>query len=531
MPNDLTKGLPRHLLSLHWAVRPDWMRMALDVLSRRSLLAELPAARPQALEALPGEPHQRTDRASVRGAVGILSVRGVLCRHPNIITEWCGGTSYAQLAHDFQVLLDDSSVGAIVLDCDSPGGEVTGCGEFASLIYQARDRKPIVAYVDGSACSAAYWIASAAERVVTSPTGLLGSIGACATFFDDRDAMARDGYREIVLVSSQSPRKNADPATEGGQSDIIEILTAIAQVFVEDVALHRGVTPEKVLADFGRGGVLVGRAAVAQGLADELGDFESLVASLQQPGLPSSGRMARTAARSLQLESFMKSHTSRLAARTGAPKAVAAVGSGDEVTIRAERAVMCQDGDTGTVVEVIENVTAIAVETTSGIVKYLLEAEVDVTKAADGSGGGTPATDAAPAAIAAAAAPVAVLAGEIADVAALEARFPVLCQALRAEAATAERTRVTKIQALASKGPAKTLQACLDDPACSYEAAAARLLEAADVERTARGQAFRRDDKGIPIPAVETPAAESSTETRVVSILRSAAIAEGRVTQ
>lgn len=514
MRSNTSVTLPLHMLSLEWAVRPEWMRAAVDLLNRRG--GRDAVIDVGALEAFPSQRKPQTERASVRGAVGFLPIRGMIFRHSNLFMQWCGGTSYAQLATDFQALLDDPNIETIVLDLDSPGGEVTGCQEFADQVYKARARKRIIAYVDGSACSAAYWIASAAERVVSSPTGLLGSIGTIASFIDDREAMASAGYREIILVSSQSPRKHVDVASEDGRRDIIAVLDAFAQVFVEDVARNRAVTAERVLADFGRGGVFVGRAAVAQGLADAIGDFEGLVASLQQPGLPTSGRAA---ARSSQSEITMQTRTQPPAARTGAPQ-VAAVGSGDEVTIRAERAATCQNGDTGTVVEVLENVTAVAVETSAGVVKYLLEAEVEVTKAAEtagGDGGGEQPAEAPAQAV-----------DEIADITALEARYPALCQELRTQAITAERTRVTRIQALAGKGPAKTLQACIDDAACTYEMAAARLLEAADAERTARGQAFRQDDKDIPLPAVETPAEASPTEASVSRILQSAAIAEGR---
>lgn len=513
MRNAPSSSLPFHMLSLEWAVRPEWMRTAVDLLNRRGGLEATIA--PHALEAFPGQRKPQTTRAMVRGTVGYLPIHGMIFRHANLFVQICGGTTYGQLATDFQALLDDPNVEAIVLEFDSPGGEVTGCREFADQVYRARGRKPVVAYVDGSACSAAYWIGSAAERVVTSPTGLVGSIGAMATFIDDSEAMARVGVREITLVSTQSPRKHLDPASDDGQRDVIAVLDAFAQVFVEDVARNRGVTPERVLADFGRGGVFVGRAAVTQGLADDVGDFETLIAALQQPGASPSGRAT---ARSSQTENVMKTRMSQRAARDGAPLA-AAVNDGDEVTIRAVRDVACQDGDTGTVVEVVENATVLAVETSAGVVKYLLEAEVEVTQAAEppATDGGAPPAE-----------PPPQVAGEIADVVALEARYPALCQELRTRAITAERTRVTKIQALAGKGPAKTLQACIDDAGCSYEMAAARMIEAADAERAARGKAFRQDDKDIPLPAVETPTEESPTEARVSRILQSAAMAEGR---
>jgi ClpP class serine protease len=57
------------------------------------------------------------------------------------------------------------------VNIDSPGGEVNGANELAQAIYDARGKKPIVAYVGGAGASAAYWVASAADRVVASSHG------------------------------------------------------------------------------------------------------------------------------------------------------------------------------------------------------------------------------------------------------------------------------------------------------------------------------------------------------------------------
>ncbi len=68
-------------------------------------------------------------------------------------------------ANDFQQALNNPAISNIILHIDSPGGMVTGVHECAEMIYQARGKKPMTAYVSGMAASAAYWLASAVMKL------------------------------------------------------------------------------------------------------------------------------------------------------------------------------------------------------------------------------------------------------------------------------------------------------------------------------------------------------------------------------
>jgi hypothetical protein len=94
------------------------------------------------------------------------------------------------------------------------------------------------------------------------------------------------GFKEMQIVSSQSPRKRLDPDSQEGRNQIQQTVDSLAEVFISAMARNRGVTVEKVLSDFGGGGVLVGRAAVDAGLADKLGSFEEGLAELSAPESP-----------------------------------------------------------------------------------------------------------------------------------------------------------------------------------------------------------------------------------------------------
>ena len=239
---------------------------------------------PQALEAYRARASARGERMGVRDGVAILNVEGPLFKKANLFVEFCGATSYEILRRDLQAALDDPSITAILLNVDSPGGEANGCDELAAAIYDARGKKPITAYVSGMAASGGYWIASAADRVVISELAVLGSIGVVLGVEDRSSADERRGVRKVEIVSSQSPGKRPDVNTEEGRTQIQTMVDDLAEVFVSAVAKHRGVSSEDVISKFGAGGVKVGAKAVASGMADEVGQFEAVLASLSPSG-------------------------------------------------------------------------------------------------------------------------------------------------------------------------------------------------------------------------------------------------------
>jgi len=236
---------------------------------------------PEALAAKLGQPLANTRTADRRpNGVAIVPVTGPIFRYANLFTEISGATSAEILARDIQVALDDPTVKGIVLDINSPGGEVTGINELAAMIYNARGRKPISAYVGGLGASAAYWLASSASSVVVDATAMLGSIGVVMTHVDTTARDAKSDTKRIEIVSSNSPDKRINPAIDEGRAKIQVIVDQLATVFVEAVARNRGVTASKVNSDFGRGGVLVGAAAVKAGMADRLGSLEDVIGKL-----------------------------------------------------------------------------------------------------------------------------------------------------------------------------------------------------------------------------------------------------------
>ena len=178
--------------------------------------------------------------------------------------------------------LNDAAVWAIVLVSDSPGGEITGVHELASYIYQARQKKLMIAYAEGDFCSAMYWFGSACHFIVADPTAQIGSIGTVIQFVDRTEQLKKNGIKVWSMVASQSPNKRVDPTKDPGKKMYQTMLDETADVFLNDVAMYRGTTPDALMKAGNYGFVRVGRSALEHGLCDAISTKEQLTAALNQ---------------------------------------------------------------------------------------------------------------------------------------------------------------------------------------------------------------------------------------------------------
>lgn len=232
-----------------------------------------------------GEPKGGTLRVTTTpSGVRIIPVMGVVAHRANMFTEASGGTSTEQLTEAVQAAVADSTVRAIVLQLDTPGGSVMGTAELSQAIFNGRGTKPIVAVADGEMCSAGYYIGSAADHVVASPSSQIGSIGAVMLHRDESKANEQAGYKYTVIASGdhKADLNPYGPLTEQGLATARERVRAHYTNFVEAVARNRGLTFSQVEERYGRGKVFVGQQAVTQGLADRIGTLGEVVAELEK---------------------------------------------------------------------------------------------------------------------------------------------------------------------------------------------------------------------------------------------------------
>ena len=130
----------------------------------------------------------------------MIQVEGTLVQKLGTLRPYSGMTGYDGIRQNFLEALSDPAVEAIVLDIDSPGGEVAGCFDLVDTIYAARGEKPIWSVLSESAYSAGYAIASAADRIVVPRTGGTGSIGVISMHVDWSQALTEAGVKVTFIT-------------------------------------------------------------------------------------------------------------------------------------------------------------------------------------------------------------------------------------------------------------------------------------------------------------------------------------------
>ncbi|UZR93157.1 S49 family peptidase [Chondrinema litorale] len=175
------------------------------------------------------------------------------------------------------------NIKAIVLKVDSSGGQVKGIQEFSRII--AACSKPVVAFVDGEACSAAYFAITGANHIkLSGDIAMVGSIGTQLTAIDSRAALEKYGYKLISVYASKSVDKNKDQEEllKGNPEPIISnYLNPINDVFTDTVIQLRDEVNTKK-EDVTTGKVYMGQKAIDVGLADSMGTLQEAIQLARQ---------------------------------------------------------------------------------------------------------------------------------------------------------------------------------------------------------------------------------------------------------
>jgi len=212
--------------------------------------------------------------------VGVLDVFGVLAHFGGFGADSSYVLGYERLAGMFAEALVDDDAKSVVLNMDTPGGEVAGVFEFAELVYQARGSKPIHAAVGDMAASAGYLIASAADSISITSNGVAGSIGVVMRHVDVSAAMKMDGVQVTHIFSGahKVDGNQFEPLTDAVRGDLQAECDRVYDMFVQTVARNRGIEARAVRATEAR--VYSGQLAVDVGLADVMESPDQLIARL-----------------------------------------------------------------------------------------------------------------------------------------------------------------------------------------------------------------------------------------------------------
>lgn len=232
---------------------------------------------------------ERCCRITPQG-VAIIPIVGTLVARSGQMTVGCTELrSYDAIKCDITEALDNPQVRGIVLDVDSCGGEVALCLETAAWIAAQRGRKPIIAVANARAYSAAYALASAADRVLLPQSGGVGSIGIVAVHIDQSgaDKMAGLRYTYIAAGARKLDGNPHAPLSDAAAGVIGAEVERLYGLFVDLVASNRGISAERVRAT--EAGVFFGTGAIFARLADETGTIDDAI-RLAAGGITSTAR-------------------------------------------------------------------------------------------------------------------------------------------------------------------------------------------------------------------------------------------------
>jgi signal peptide peptidase SppA len=235
-----------------------------------------------ALESIDRESEPAPQTSITVERIAVVSVIGTLVSRSSYLDAASGLLSYGDIGEAIASAMADPTVRGVVLDVDSPGGEVGGLFDLVEQIraMKAAGEKPLWAVANESALSAAYAIASAADRVYVTRTGEVGSIGVVAVHIDESGADAKAGLAwTFVFAGERKVDANAhEPLSERARATIQADVDRLYSDFCALVAANRGISSEAVRGT--NAAIYRGELAVRAGLADRIGTLDLAIAEM-----------------------------------------------------------------------------------------------------------------------------------------------------------------------------------------------------------------------------------------------------------
>lgn len=257
-----------------WAMLPDALSQTLELFRKIDLHLHLQQQQEIKQAA-------RSTRGENAGQVAVIELTGKLMKQQ---ASMGGGTSTVQARRDIRAAANDPDVSAILLRIDSPGGTAAGTEELANEVAAAKAKKPVWAYVEDLAASAAYWVASQADKIIANATGLVGSIGTYGVVQDLSGAAAMEGVKVHVIRAGEM-KGVGTPGTEitaDHLADMQRVVDGLNEHFLAGVTSGREALTAKQVRELADGRVYIAAEAKKLGLIDAVGSFDQALSELQK---------------------------------------------------------------------------------------------------------------------------------------------------------------------------------------------------------------------------------------------------------
>ncbi|MBS9571544.1 S49 family peptidase [Morganella morganii] len=260
--------LAQKLFNTPLAIHPQKAEVIVSSLTERLGITQIRSAMMEDDDEYFSRKARKDSGYDVLEAIAIIPVYGTLVQKLGTLRPYSGMTGYDGIRRVFLTAVNDPEVKGICLDIDSPGGEVAGCFDLVDLIYAERGKKPIHAILSENAFSAAYAIASAADKIYVPRTGGVGSVGVIVIHCDWSQRIKDDGLKvSIITYGNRKAESNpyvalSDEAQAAIQHDVDEM----GRLFVSTVSRNRGLS-ETVIRNT-QAACYLAAEGVQMGLAD-----------------------------------------------------------------------------------------------------------------------------------------------------------------------------------------------------------------------------------------------------------------------
>lgn len=244
-----------------------------------SLLVNFMLVGSRAARALPGPSLSEEvvvppkDSANDRAKIALIPLRGIITSSE---MGSMGESMVEEVKLQLRLALEDSKVKAIVLNVDSPGGEVTASDIIYQAVRQAREKKPVVVYMGSLAASGGYYISCGGSYLMANETTLTGSIGVIMQALQYKGLMEKVGVDVITFKSGKfkDMLSGSREPTDEEKEYVQKLVMQTYDKFVGIVASERKQDEAALRNGLADGRVISGRDALAAKLIDGVGSIE-----------------------------------------------------------------------------------------------------------------------------------------------------------------------------------------------------------------------------------------------------------------
>ncbi|AZZ92753.1 S49 family peptidase [Hahella sp. KA22] len=260
------------------AVEPAYAKTFFSALSSRLGIVEIKAPDGEVIlgekmrsKAASYGPNRTRERPyQVVDGVAIIPVSGTLVHKFGYLRPTSGMTGYDGLIARIVDAIGDPEVRGILLDMDSPGGEVAGCFDTTAMIAAYAKQKPIWSLTYDMACSACFAIASATSRRLITQSGVAGSVGVIMAHVSRQEELAAMG-RKVTLIYSGKYKAEGNPYEDLPEETLSRFqaeMHTLREQFAGIVATNTGLSIEAVMSTEAQ--VYRGQGAIDVGFAHEI---------------------------------------------------------------------------------------------------------------------------------------------------------------------------------------------------------------------------------------------------------------------